>query len=315
MKKKKKKKMKKSAEYYYFFRVWCLYMMVCETCYIPRSGFIASGITDETFKRPSYDLSDEERLKIYRKTESDAEHMLKSTFLHSQLVICNAYAKLPDLYPFHKGEKAEPENGGWRWFRDQVDPCVSHLVMTHDVGETVLGDQLDDGSGEHENSRDKELDYMRYFFSYYPEFLSKDLETQFDIFEKYGKTDDLALQQDLWDSDVAIDEIAFAKAVDKAEAVAFQLFLYTKGSKGDIAHKNPPSKRDSRFARILGTARSPDIYALGYRVATKHLDKELLRPIDSFLKVAFEFTFDKVPDCMTIDVSDIELDLPEERST
>ena len=279
---------------YFWLSSWLAFCDKCATSFIPRSGYIASGLTDK-FRR--------KRKNIYRKPEFVAEHEGRSTYLYSLLRLWSAYDQLPNVF---EGVNTVKSLDNER-LENQIYPIASLFLQIHDVCERILGDKLDDGSSTHANAKEIEKAVMEEHFSHYPPPVADTLRAFYPIFESYGKEGDAGEYGNLF-----VQEACFAKAVDKADAVGWQLFLATKGRIGDILFKKPPSERDLRFAGILGTNRAVDIYALGLRVATKHLSRELLYPVNCFLKAGFKDAFQEVPECMTIDVTDIELDEPRE---
>ena len=171
---------------------------------------------------------------------------------------------------------------------------------SHDIGEIRHGDILDDGTIlDNEillGMREDEDETADEFFCYYPNYWSTEMLTMRPKFEEYQGSPEL-----------------FMKMTEKLDAILFQLFLFTKGTSGDVRAKKPePSRRDLRFAKIVGTTRALDVWTLHFRVATKHAPEEYLRPLLKLLEAAFKDTFRYVPVCMTVDVSDIPLDAPED---
>ena len=128
----------------------------------------------------------------------------------------------------------------------------------------------------------------------FPDWCQSDLIAQYEEFENYSGA------------------MAFPKAVDKAEAVLWQIYLYKHGRVGYVSWKKSPSGRDLRFGKILGTYRAMDVWCLHYRIVTRDLPDDERELLDNILAAAFTDVCGKLPLCMTIDVSDIPLELPED---
>ena len=279
---------------YYWLSSWLAYCDKCATSFIPRIGTIKNGLTDGFAYKGN---------EIYKKPEFVAEHEGRSAYLYQLLRIWSAYDELPDAIEGVHTIKRLGDN----WLEDQISPIACLFLQIHDICERELGDTLEDGSNNHQEAKELEPVIMEEHFSHYPSPVADKLQAFYPLFESYGKEGDADKFGEL-----LAREACFAKAVDKADAIGYQLFLATKGRFGDILLKQPPSGRDLRFAKILNTQRAVDIYTLALRVASKHFDHKLLHPITSFLKTGFKDALQEVPLCMTIDVTNIELNLPED---
>ncbi len=169
------------------------------------------------------------------------------------------------------------------WFQQLM------FMLIHDHGEFELGDQLDDGTMPHDEVRKTEEETMQKLAKLYPDDFQNRIMKMYREFETYS------------------GEQMLAKAIDKAEAVLFQVFLYKHGLSGDVRKKEYPSERDLRFGRLLGTYCSADIWCLHARVAIKHMPAEIITPVESLLNVAFMDTYNRIPECMMLDTAEIEL--------
>ena len=169
------------------------------------------------------------------------------------------------------------------------------FMLLHDTPEIKRGDQLDDGSSSHEESRPIELEEVHKIAGDLP-LGNRDLYLLHSSdFEDY--------------TGIGVD----TKLADKMDAVLYQLFIYQKyGRIGDVRKKNPPSERDLRFAKILKTYSAPDVWTLHYRVVTKHMPSSATMLQDAVMREAFLRSYHTVPKCMTMDVTNIELDEPKE---
>ena len=172
--------------------------------------------------------------------------------------------------------------------------------LCHDIGEVRHGDILDDGSALDNSTllgmRDDEDEFMDEFLLYLPSHYGIEMQDIRPRFEAYEGKRPL-----------------FLKMVEKLDAILFQMFLYTKGVSGDVKAKKPePSRRDLRFAKIIENSRAIDVWTLHLRVAVKHAPEELKEPLRKVLTAAFKDTYRYVPKCMTVDVTDIPLDAPED---
>lgn len=188
------------------------------------------------------------------------------------------------LYSYEYHSTAVPIN--------RVDAfSVMLMLLCHDIGEIYTGDALDDGTAPHDRNRKIEQAVLEELYSYFP-----------------NSEQMLGIQNDF--EDYSGEKIVqYAKMVDKAEAVAFQLFLKTKGIAGDVAKKSPPSQRDLRFAKILGTSAAIDVWTLHYRIATKNIQPDnFTYRLNEFLKAGFIDAYGHIPKCLTIDVANLELD-------
>lgn len=216
------------------------------------------------------------------------------------LKLTDVYAR-PEFVAEHEGRSAFLLSVAYEWYPNLADDreklATVQFMLMHDGGERKGGDKLDDGSRSHEEARTLEEATMRELFSCFPE------ERQFELNRRYRDFEDYA------------DEMSFAKAMDKAEAVLWQIFLYKQGHVGYVTWKNPPSGRDLRFGKILGTYRAIDIWCLHYRVATKHCPWQSgTWLVNDVLRAAFLDVMGEIPYCMTIDVTDIPLDIPEDET-
>lgn len=210
-----------------------------------------------------------------RKPEFVSEHQGRAAFLLGQILM---------NYP----ELTDPST----WFSQIM------FVLCHDVGEYIHGDLLDDGSGIEDDlfqaQKQEEAEIMDEFFLNFPDKYSLEMIDMLPKFEDYEGGAPL-----------------LDKMVEKLDAILFQIFLYTKGQVGSVKWKKPhPSGRDLRFAEIIDTPRAIDVWTFHFRVATKHAPVEFKKPLNKILKVAFEDIYGSLPTCMTIDVTNIELDDP-----
>lgn len=166
--------------------------------------------------------------------------------------------------------------------------------LAHDAGEYKNGDMLDDDSISPEGLaaiKEEEIHILEEMFLNYPGNYGMQMIDMLPKFEGY--TGGFPL---------------FDKMVEKLDAILFQIFLYSKGIPGDIRWKEPkPSKRDLRFAKIIGSYRVCDVWAFHFRVATKHAPLEYQKPLRKVLEVAFKSIYGTIPPCMTIDVTDVPL--------
>lgn len=215
---------------------------------------------------------------------------------------CFPYDKKPEFVSEHQGRSAFLLGQILMNYPDLTDRSTWFLqlmfVLCHDVGEIRHGDILDDGSmlGDEtmlEMRRDEEA-LLDEFFCKFPERYSLQMAEIAPLFEGYTGGYPL-----------------LDKMVEKLDAILFQIFLYTKGVVGDVRRKQPhPSGRDLRFARIINSSRAIDVWAFHFRVATKGSPDDYKKPLIKLLKIAFEQVYGYIPDCMTIDVSDVPLDDP-----
>lgn len=250
--------------------IWDAYNMKCETSFIFRNGTLVCKVTEPL-----------ELEYIYKKPEFVAEHEGRSAFLFA-------------LIAMYYGESLSLSSRPGSVDYEELFWYLTFLLC-HDVGEINGGDTLDDGSNDHSEAQVGEDRVMKKLFSYFPGGVRRRMTQIRKGFEGY----------------VGERGTQLAKAVDKAEAIAFMLYLKGKGVSGDIKLKNPPSKRDIRFAEILGTSQAIDVWCLHYRIATKHMPRTIREPVDNFLAAGFRDAYcdsPKLPLCMRIDVSNIELD-------
>lgn len=239
------------------------------------TGFIERGGTIACKVVSSLNLPREEMYSM--KPEFVSEHQGRSAFLLGLILM-----HYPELFDQST------------WFTQLM------FELCHDVGEIKHGDILDDGSRLGSDAllgmRQDEEELMDEFFLYFPSHYSIEMQDIGPKFESYK--DRMPL---------------FLKMVEKLDAVLYQLFLYNRGTCGDVKAKKPhPSGRDIRFAKILGTSRAIDVWTLHLRVAVKHAPEDLKEPLRKILTAAFKDTYRSMPECMTIDVTDIPLDAPED---
>ena len=221
------------------------------------------------------DLKNYDGFPYNKKPEFVSEHMGRSAFLLGQILM-----NYPDL--------ADQKT----WFTQLM------FLLCHDAGEWKNGDILDDGSmkgnAELIEARNEEAEILDDMFCNFPDRYGMKMCDMLPKFESYSGTYEL-----------------LDKMVEKVDAILFQLFLRTKGVAGDVKWKEPePSERDLRFGALINCTRAIDVWTLHYRVMTKNAPKEYQEPLLKVLKVAFQDAYKDVPLCMTIDVTDIELDVP-----
>lgn len=214
-----------------------------------------------------------------------------------RLELVDPYSR-PEFVAEHEGRSAYLLSLLYSWnpvIADEHQQLENlQFMLMHDGGERIGGDALDDGSGERKAAQALEKRTMYELFECYPEARRPRLMDQYKKFESYSSN------------------MAFPKAVDKIEAVLWQIYLYKHGRVGYVSWKRPPSGRDLRFGKILGTYRAMDVWCLHYRVVTWNLPEDERELLDNVLKTAFRDACGKLPYCMTINVADIPLDLPED---
>lgn len=269
-------------------KAWEAYCMECLTSFLVRRGLVACGLTN--------DANFEE---IYRKPEFVSEHQGRSTNLYFLISSWYYYEKFLEPYGCYEALSRDDKDRIMLKLRNEsIDPWIAFYLSSHDIGEIRSGDALDDGTPEHEESRLIEYEVMSDYFSLLPPPMSKPAFVFREGFENY---DDSVTNLPL-----------LAKAIDKVEAISFQLFLYTKGFVGDIMNKEPPSERDLRYAEILGTTRAADVWTMHYRVLFKNISPGTIEPANLFLETAFRNAYcdlledRQLPKCLTVDVTNID---------
>ena len=242
------------------YKIWQAYKMIGETSFVMRGGTTAC----EVLKEIPLD-------NLYEKAEMVAEHQLRSAWLMGQILM-----NFPSLLPREE------------WF-DQV-----MFLMTHDVGEIRLGDQLDDGSGMREQAAAIEKEVTDEFYGWYPKADRERYKEKQARFERYeGQADGLA------------------KGVDKLEAVLYLLLLETKGIRGSILAKEHPSKRDIKIAEQIGSYCCTDVWATHLRKAWQMLDFGVRNVIlYQLMEVGFSDARSGVlPYCLTCDIDTIDIEV------
>ena len=205
----------------------------------------------------------------YARPEFVSEHMGRTAFLLGTILMWNPYLA-----------------------RRESWAAMLMLALIHDVGEAELGDQLDDGSESHLKSRATEVRVMSKLFANLPKKYQALMRRYWCEFEEYSGM-----------------EPSIVKMVDKADAILWQLFLKTKGREGDVRRKHNISDRDMQLAKIIGSYKSTEVWCLHYRIMERKIDSSKVAPITRVLEAAFLDVYGKLPECMTIDVSEIELDM------
>lgn len=254
-----------------FDNIWAAYKMKCETSFLARTGSIVCG----ALLPANYE-------DIYKKPEFVAEHEGRVAFLYALIML---YHKQP-----------------FRVNQESASESLRHVfwLLSHDIGEMAAGDQPDDGSSGHENSRALEDKIFNEFFDYLPGEYRFFFEKTHDDFENYNGT----------------VESQFDKMLDKVEAILFLLFLKEKGIEGDIMKKNPPSRQDTRLAKLCGSSSTIDVWCLHARIKTKNMSPKIIELMDAILVAAFSDAYreeitkndDKLPKCLTMDVTNLRLD-------
>ncbi|MBQ3271394.1 HD domain-containing protein [Candidatus Saccharibacteria bacterium] len=237
------------------------------------TSFIERGGTVACGVLPS--LKTRDTFPYDKKPEFVSEHQGRAAFLLGQILM-----NYPDL----TDQKT--------WFLQLM------FVLCHDVGEIKNGDILDDGSvvddAELQAMRREEEELLDDFFCNFPERYSLQMAEIAPLFEDYVGGYPL-----------------LDKMVEKLDAVLFQIFLYSKGVKGDVRRKKPhPSRRDMRFAEIIGSSSAIEVWAFHFRVAIKNAPEDFCKPLIKLLKTAFELTYGFLPNCMLISVDNVDLDDP-----
>ena len=201
--------------------IWQVFLAVQRGDYVKRSGFGLCGC---------YDYNPNEGLN-YAHAESDNEH----AFGCEELAI-NFCRFFPTLFTTCD------------WNR------IISLVRYHDLGETKYGDRLDDGSQNHEEKNEVELEAFVEAIKPLPTFYREQLLHDFQCFQK------LEVGQKLDPRDYEV--ISFAKLCDKAHAPlrggVYQLY----GVNGSLQYKKDNhggiTDQDQEYANITGTMRLVD---------------------------------------------------------
>ncbi|MBQ6393890.1 HD domain-containing protein [Candidatus Saccharibacteria bacterium] len=233
---------------------WLAYRMKCAESFVVRGGYVACKTSiplslDDIFSRPEY----------------VAEHSGRVVLL-TALALLKICPNVVDTLGFD---------------------CLLQ-ALTHDIGEIRHGDQLDDGSIEHELFRERERKTREVFYACLPEKQAQKLREMSEQFETY---------QGYFG--------ALIKAADKVDAVAWQLFLAEHYRIGNVLMKNPPSSADLKYAKLIGTHEAPDVWCTHYRDMTRNIDREIREFFDEFLEVAFSKVYGYIPRCMTISLEEI----------
>ncbi len=228
-------------------RIWEGYKTYAFGAAVIRKGFESFGATIDSNDSMHFNSI------FFRRGESILEHQAKTAWLASVFT-----SNFPDFF----GSKAV--------FRlAQSDWAIITTALCHDVGETEIGDILDDGNRLHDAKDEAELNVYKSFIKAYSYADQARLLDLFMAFQDKNSNPGRALY-----------------ALDKTEAVLTNLILEKYGIKGDLSRKKNPTGRDLFYAEVTGSKLASDIWGSQMSSRLKNFPSAISEPVFTLLKVA-----------------------------
>lgn len=228
-------------------KIWEGYKTYAFTAAVIRKGYETFGVS--VASNDSLHLSS----TFYRRSESVLEHQAKTAWLASVFT-----SNFPDYFGNLPVSDLDPIN----W-------SIMVTALCHDVGETRIGDILDDGNPLHETKDVIELEEFERFVNAYDYKDQARLINLFETFQNKNSIPGRALY-----------------ALDKTEAVLTHLLLEKHGTKGDLSKKENPTGRDLFFAEAIGETTAADIWGAQMFLRIRDYPLNIIEPIKALLKVA-----------------------------
>lgn len=220
--------------------IWSGYKRFAESGFVLRSGYSLTGMT----KVPT-NLGIAEEFEW--RGESVLEHQAKVAWL----------------------VKAFQANFPRYFFIDDTDRLIT-VGLTHDTGETVVGDIADNGNPRHGTKDAEEFKAVKSLYDESYGYESGKIATVFKQFQDKRTHDGWALY-----------------ALDKIEAILMQILLESHGVKGSIKGKTYETELDKYFARITGTDSPTDIWAARMKYSLRNCNEPtIIEPIFGLIEVA-----------------------------
>ena len=220
--------------------IWNGYKLFAKTAFVLRSGYSLTGMT----KVPQ-NLGIAENFEW--RGESVLEHQAKVAWL----------------------VKAFQTNFPRYFSIDDTDQLIT-VGLTHDTGETVVGDIADDGNPRHGTEDAEEFKAVKLLYDESYGHESGKIATTFKQFQDKRTHDGWALY-----------------ALDKTETILMQIFLEGHGMTGSIKGKPHETELDKYFARITGSDLPIDIWAAHMKYSLRNCNEPtIIEPIFDLIKVA-----------------------------
>lgn len=227
-------------------RIWEGYKSYASGCGTMRKGFEVAGQAC---------LTDDKACDIERflsRGESILEHQAKVAWLCSIIV-----SNFPFIFYL-----MDPQLSADAWY-------LMTVALTHDVGESEIGDIPDDGRVEHGHKDSLERDFYEKFAKAYNPFHQKRL---LELFKQFQDKNSLYGQ--------------LLYSLDKTEFVLMALLLEKNWNYGCLKLKNPPTSQDEYFMRVTGTSVASDCWAAHTKTLLLPLPSVIQEPILTLIDVA-----------------------------
>ena len=221
--------------------IWDGYKLYAETAFVSRSGYALTGM--------AVDLQCTKIAEKFEwRGESALEHQAKVAWLISAF-----------------------QNNFPRYFSTcDSDGRFITVGLTHDVGETAVGDIADDGNPRHGTKDAEEFKVVKLLFHTSYSFESEKFVNVFKQFQDKQTRNGWALY-----------------ALDKTEAILMQILLESHGVKGSIKGKPCETELDRYFADITGSDLPTDIWAAHMKYSLRNCNEPtIIEPIFGLIKVA-----------------------------
>ena len=150
---------------------------------------------------------------------------------------------------------------------------VCKTALNHDIGEVEVGDVCDDGGRAHDLKADAEWKAVKAFYGHLP---TKIEAKMLDYHRQFEDCNTLLGQM--------------IKMADKVDAIGKLILFEQRGLKGNVYLKDPPSKRDVKFAKMIGTGNCTDVWArhLKWLFETNDFRQPVIDIATDFLTVGLE---------------------------
>lgn len=138
---------------------------------------------------------------------------------------------------------------------------ATKVAMAHDIGEIYIGDIADDGNRDHDVKDAEELEVFLEYVLNQPENIQDEILSYYEEFQTRSTPRGIVMY-----------------IADKLEAVLQLLNYEFQGKYGDVRLKEPPSERDLKFAEIIGTSNSTDVWAYHFKTLIDDYPSEMTLP-------------------------------------
>ncbi len=253
-------------------KVWNSYKIFVDTAYVSRSGFGLYGLTEIH----DTDINQNRHVakSFYRRGESALEHQAKMAML------CNLFAS---NFPCYFGRISySAQECPFIWFLTMVS-------LSHDIGETEIGDIPDDGNPAHALKDEAEFEVFKKFANL--GFNKKDAELM------------IARFRDFQGHQGTIGKAIYA--LDKLDAVLTLIYLEKHGIRSRNKTGAEATPLDRHYMKIAGSTSATDCWAVHLKAHIGDFPLSIVEPVFTVLEVAITDARGKMFDWWEKDIPDL----------